>query len=82
MSDLAKHQLAGLAALDSIVEIAMRALVESYPELGRDLRPTDSAEARSAAVLVDLFARTLQATEHHRRLVARDLLDEDQDWPF
>jgi hypothetical protein len=82
VSDLAKHQLAGLAALDSMIEIAMRALVESYPEFGREIRATDDAEVRSAAALVDLFARTLDAIGSHRRLIARDLAKEDQNWPF
>ena len=82
MSDLAKHHLAGLAALDSLIEIAMHALVESYPEFGREIRATDDAEVRSAAALVDLFARTLEAIGRHRRLVACDLAEEDQNWPF
>lgn len=82
MSDLAKHQLAGLAALDRMIEIAMRALVESYPEFGREIRPIDTAEVRSAAALVDLCARILEAISHHSRLVARDLCDEDRNWPF
>ena len=82
MSDLAKHQLAGLTALDSMIEIAMRATVESYPEFGREIRATDDVEVRSAAALVDLFARTLEAIGRHRRIVARELCEEDQNWPF
>jgi hypothetical protein len=82
MSDLAKHQLAGLAALDRMIEIAMRALVGSYPELGREIGVTDTAEVRSAASLVDRFARTLEAIDRHRRLVERDLCEEDRNWPF
>lgn len=82
MSGLAKHQLAGLAALDRMIEIAMRALVESYPEFGREIRSSDTAEVRSAAALVDLCARILEAIDHHRRLVARDLAHEDRNWPF
>jgi hypothetical protein len=82
MSDLAKHQLAGLAALDRMIEIAMRALVESYPEFGREISVTDTAEVRSAANLVDLFARTLEAIDQHRRLVARELCEEERNWPF
>jgi len=82
MSDLAKHQLAGLAALDRMIEIAMHALVESYPEFWRESRVTDSAEARSAAVLVDLCARILEAIERHRRLVARELPNTERNWPF
>jgi len=82
VSDLAKHQLAGLAALDSMIEIAMRALVESYPEFGREIRATDDADVRSAAALVDLFARTLEAIDHHRRLIARELPADERNWPF
>lgn len=82
MSDLAKHQLAGLTALSSMIEIGMRALVESYPEFCREPRLTDSAEARSAAALVDLCARTLEAIDRHRRLVVCDLAAEDRNWPF
>ena len=82
MSDLPKHQLAGLAVLDRTIEIAMRALVQSYPEFGREIRPTDTAEVRSAAVLVDLCARVLEAIDHHRRLVRRDLAGPDRNWPF
>jgi hypothetical protein len=82
MTDSAKHQLAGLAALDRIIEIAMRALVESYPVFRREPRLIESAEARSAAALVDLCARILDAIDRHRRLVARQLPEEDQNWPF
>jgi hypothetical protein len=82
VSDLAKHQLAGLAALDRMIEIAMRALVHSYPEFGREIRPTDTTEVRSAAALVDLCAQILAAIDRHRRLVARDVLAEDRNWPF
>jgi len=82
VSDLAKHQLAGLAALASILDIAMRALVESYPEFGRDPMPAPSGEPGSAATLVDLCGRLLAAIDRHRRLVARRVPDEDQDWPF
>lgn len=82
MSDLAKHQLAGLAALDRMIEIAMRALVESYPEFGREPRITDTDEARSAAVLVDLCAQILEQIDRHRRLVAQELPREERNWPF
>ena len=82
MSDLAKHQIAGLAVLDRTVETAMRALVQSYPEFGREIRVTDTDEVRSAAVLVDLCARVLEAIDHHRRLVRRELAGPDRNWPF
>lgn len=82
MSELAKHQIAGLAVLERTVEIAMRALVQSYPEFGREIRTTDTAEVRSAAALVDLCARVLEAIDHHRRLVRRDLAGPDRNWPF
>jgi hypothetical protein len=82
VSDLAKHQLAGLAVLDRTVEIAMHALVQSYTEFGREIRPTDTAEVRSAAALVELCAHLLEAIDHHRRLVRHDLAGPDRNWPF
>ena len=42
------YQLAGLVALEATVEIAMRALVNTYPELRREPRPDDSVEVLSA----------------------------------
>ena len=78
----ARHQVAGLLALESVVDIALRALVESYRELHRDPQPTDSAESRTAAALVDLCGRLLAAIGDHRRLVARRLPRDDHDWPF
>jgi hypothetical protein len=81
MTRIAKHQFAGLAALASMLDIAMRALVESYTELHRESRPTDSPQSRSAADLVDLCGRLLAAIDQHRRLAARHLPEEDR-WPF
>ncbi len=60
-------QLAGLAALEATVEIAMRALVQTYRELQREPRPDDSAEAITAAKLVDQCGRLLAALDAHRR---------------
>ena len=76
------HQLAGLAALDALVEIAMRALIESYPELHRDPRPGDSADSATAGTLVDRCARMLATIDAHRRHVARHLDLEERHWPF
>jgi len=78
----AKHQLAGLAAVESVVEIAMRALVESYHELHRDPRPGDSSESVTAGKLVDLCTQLLATIDAHRCHVARHLDPEDHHWPF
>lgn len=64
------YQLAGLAALEVTVEIAMRALVETYRELHREPRPADSAEAVTAAKLVDQGGRLLAALDAHRRALS------------
>ncbi len=53
------YQLAGLAALEATVEIAMRALVETYRELHREPRPDDSAEAVTAAPSVPTSLETV-----------------------
>jgi D-serine deaminase-like pyridoxal phosphate-dependent protein len=63
------HQLAGLAALEATVEIAMRALVETYRELHREPRLDDSAEAVTAARLVDQCGLLLAALDAHRRVL-------------
>ena len=72
-------QLAGLAALDATVEIAMRTLVSTYPELHREPRPDDSAEVITATKLVDQCGRLLAALDAHRQCLARVQLDP---WPF
>jgi hypothetical protein len=61
------YQLAGLTALEATVEIAIRALVQTYPELHREPRPDDSAEATTAAKLVDQCGRLLAALDAHRQ---------------
>ena len=73
------YQLAGLAALEATVEIAMRALVETYPELHREPRPDDSAEALTAVTLVDQCGRLLAALDAHRQRLAHVPSDT---WPF
>lgn len=78
----ARHQLAGLAALEALVEIAMRALIESYHELHRDPRPGDSVESGTAGKLVDRCAQLLATIDAHRRHVALHLDPEDHRWPF
>ena len=78
----ARHQLAGLAALEGVVEIAMRALIQSYHELHRDPRPGDSVESVTAGKLVDRCAQLLATVDAHRRHVARHLDPEDRRWPF
>ena len=74
-----KYQLAGLAALEATVEIAMRALVKTYPELYRDPRSDDSAETMTAAKLVDQCARLLATIDAHRQHLVRVPPDA---WPF
>ena len=78
----ARHQLAGLAALEAVVEIAMHALIESYHELHRDPDPGDSVESDTARHLVDRCGRLLAALDLHRRHVARHLAPEERRWPF
>ena len=63
------YQIAGLAVLEATVEISMRALVETYRELHREPRPDDSAEAVTAARLVDHCGRLLAALDAHRRVL-------------
>lgn len=75
------YQLAGLAALEATVEIAMRALVETYRELHRELRSDDSAETITAAKLVDQCGRLLAALDAHRRHLTRVPSDQ-REWPF
>jgi hypothetical protein len=82
MTDNARYQLAGLASVDAVVEIAMRALVETYPAFGRETSPTDSGEVVSARNVVDLCARLLIAIDTHRRYVASHLPSDEHDWPF
>ena len=82
MTDNARYQLAGLKSLDALVEIAMRALVETYPAFGREPHPTESAEVVSARNLVDLCGRLLIAIDTHHRHVARHLPGDEYDWPF
>ena len=65
------YQLAGLAALEATVEIAMRALVESYRELHREPEPGDSADSVTAARLVDQCGRLLAALDAHCRQLPR-----------
>ena len=60
-------QLAGLVVLEATVEIAMHALVDTYRELHREPQPDDSAEAVTAAKLVDQCGRLLAALDAHRR---------------
>ncbi len=82
MTDRARYQLAGLASLESVVEIAMRALVETYRELHREPRPDDADEAVTAAKLVDQCGRLLAALDAHRRLVIAPVPSNQCAWPF
>ena len=82
MTDRARYQLAGLASLESVVEIAMHAVVETYRAFAREPRSTDPPEITSARKLVDLCAYLLVAIDAHRRHVARHLPDDEHNWPF
>lgn len=74
-------ELAGLGALASNLEISMRALINTYPELRRNELPDDAIASRTAARLVDLHSQLLYAIERHR-LVLEGWYSPDTDWPF
>ena len=74
-------ELAGLEALASSLEISMRALINTYPELRRDELPDDPPESRTAARLVDLHSQLLCAIERHRQALVEGP-PKDGDWPF
>ena len=74
--------LAALSALEAVAEMAMRALVATYRDLDREFRADESAEDISAAMLVDLCGRLLDALDDHRCCVATQLPEPDHDWPF
>ncbi len=75
------YELAGLEALASTLEISMRALINTYPELRRDELPDDPPESRTAARLVDLTSQLLYAIERHRKILLEGP-PPDEDWPF
>lgn len=76
-----ESELAGLEALASNLELSMRALINTYPELRRDELLGDPLESRTAARLVDLHSQLLCAIERHR-LVLEGWYSPDTDWPF
>jgi hypothetical protein len=81
------HHIAGLATLESTVEIAARALVATHPDIGRACRPGEPAVATTARVLVDDCERLLVALDDYRsHLVATLPKNPDHpiqlDWPF
>lgn len=78
----ARLQLAGLLALESVVDIVLHAVFESYRELHREPPADDAAITRSAATLVDLCSRLLAAIAVHRRHVKRRLHTYDHNWPY
>ena len=78
----ANDQLAALAALEAVVEIAMRALVATYREFHCEPRSQEAAEIDTARTLVDLCGRLLAALDAHRRHVLTRLPEADHDWPF
>lgn len=74
-----EYQLAGLAALEATVEIAIRALVQTYPDLYREPRSEDTADTATAVKLVELCGRLLATIDAHRQHLARVPTDA---WPF
>jgi hypothetical protein len=81
------HHIAGLATLESTVEIAARALVATHPDISRVCRPSEPAVVSTARVLVDDCERLLAALDDYRfHLVANLPKNPDHpiqlDWPF
>jgi hypothetical protein len=82
------HHIAGLATLESTVEIAARALLATYPDI-RHIAPRhdEPAAVTTARALVDACERLLAALDNYRsRVVAHLPKNPDHpiqlDWPF
>jgi len=81
------HHIAGLATLESTVEIAARALVATHPDICRVCRPGEPAVVTTARVLVDDCERLLAALDDYRSLLVTNLPKNPDhpiqlDWPF
>jgi len=81
------HHIAGLAILESTVEIAARALVATHPDICRVCRPGEPAVVTTARALVDDCERLLVALDDYRsHLVTNFPKNPDHpvqlDWPF
>jgi len=81
-------QLAGLAALDASVRLAVRALHATYPDLARGLRDDHRIELTTACILAEIAEDLLLALDDHRTYVLYNLAvlgDNDASqtaWPF
>jgi hypothetical protein len=81
-------QLAGLAALDASVRLALRALYATYPGLARGLRDDRRIELTTACILAEIAEDLLLALDDHRTYVLYNLAvlgDNDAlqtTWPF
>jgi hypothetical protein len=82
--DAIQCELAGLAALESTVRLALRALYATYPDIARRQRDDDRIE--TARGLVEVAEDLLNALDHHRSYVLfrfAELGDPEQTaWPF
>jgi hypothetical protein len=81
------HQIAGLAILESTVQIAARALVATLPDICRVCRPGEPAVVTTARALVDDCERLLVALDDYRSHLVTNLPKNPDhpvqlDWPF
>jgi hypothetical protein len=81
------HHIAGLAILESTVEIAARVLVATHPDIGRVCRPGEPTVVTTARVLVDDCERLLMTLEDYRSHLVTNLPKNPDhpsqlDWPF
>lgn len=81
-------QLAGLAALDASVRLAVRALYATYPDLARGLRDDQRIELTTACILAEIAEDLLLALDDHRTYVLYNLAvrgdaeSQHTAWPF
>jgi hypothetical protein len=84
--DKLQCQLAGLAALESTVRLAVRALYASYPEVGHQQRDDELCETTTARWVVELAEDLLCALDDHRAYVLARLKKprgtDQTAWPF
>ena len=79
-------QLAGLAALEVSLRLAVRALHATYPDLARGLRDDHRIELTTTCILAEIAEDLLLALDDHRTYVLYNLAvlgDSSQTaWPF
>ena len=84
--DKLQCQLAGLAALESTVRLAVRAFFASYPDVGHEQRDDELCEITTARWVVEHADDLLGALDDHRAYVLarlKKLRGADQTaWPF